>query len=249
MMSVVSDSDLIKRLGLEGTRLLKRSRATRLWSSLGFVFAPLVLFAVLGLFHIPRAGLIVVAAIYVILGVPALIVLLVAASKDGSRAAQAAGTYLDTPRYTHQEAIPKILLRMPVEGLDSWMAVNHVPNPASPAAKPDGSPAAGAGGSVRGLTNGSGDPKVFKARWTGVITGGAIAMAGVASAVIFVALEIASLVSGQPAASSVILLILLCVCCFAVGLPVMYGSSRKIARDRAQWYQDRDGSNSVTGVG
>jgi hypothetical protein len=49
-MSAVSDSELIKRLGSQGTRLLKRLRAIRVWSSLGFVFSPLLLFAVLGLF-------------------------------------------------------------------------------------------------------------------------------------------------------------------------------------------------------
>jgi hypothetical protein len=195
------------RLGPEGTRVLKRSNALRVWSSLGFVFLPLVVLATLALFRTPATSLVVAAAAYILVGVPTLIVLLVAAARSAGRAARAAGSYLDT-RYAHVDAIPKNLLRMPVEATSSLR---------------------------------------FEAKWTGVIVGGTIALIGVLFALSFVAVQIASLASNRPAGSSSVLLIVLCVCCFAVGLPVMYWATRKIAGQRAQWFEDHEPASRSEG--
>jgi hypothetical protein len=232
----VSDSDLIIRLGPEGTHFLKRARALRAGSSLAFVGLPIVLFSALALFRLGPTLLVVVALVYIVLGIPALIVVLVTASKDATRAARAAGSYLHTARYVQVEAIPKALLRMPVEGVDSWLAVNHVPNPARPASASNNPSDIGQSESTEKTPNSA----RFQARWTGIIIGGSVALLGVLFALTFVAVQVASLVSPRSAGSSSMLLIVACLCCFAVGLPVMYGSTRKIAAQRAQWYQNHD---------
>ncbi len=220
------DSALSVRLSPEGLRLLRRSRTMRIWGSSGFVVVPLILFPVLAVFRAPASATFVAAIAYVLIGVPALVVVMVFASRESDRAARVAGEHLNVRQYTSRDAIPKVLLRMPIEGVDSWLAVNHIPNPAQIAMgetnEPDRS-----------------NPGHYRARWTEVIAGGSIAMVGVILALWFVALQIVSLVRGVPASSWAILLVFLCVCCFAVGLPVMYRAARKVARLRAQWYQGR----------
>ena len=215
------------RIGPQAAALRRRALRTRIWSSLGTLFLPFVIFPILAAAEVPAVVALIVAILYLVVGIPTYVLLMVRASRDGTRAAHAAGEYLKTAQFARVDSVPKVVVRGPVEALDSWMAVNHVPNPALP----------GAGSS--GLTD-SPDSSVgdkFNAKWSGMVVGGSIAMGGVVFALILAGIEVGSLVTGASTGSTPIVLLVLCVCALVVGLSVLFSSARRIASRRAEWYR------------
>ena len=185
-----------------------------------------MIFPVLAAVRVPVGVAVGAAVLYLIIGIPAYIALMVRSSRDGTRAARAAGEYLRTAEYAHVDSVPKAVVRGPLEALDSWMAVNHVPNPALPTVATGATP-----------THASSDGDKFRAHWSGMVVGGSIAMCGVILALATAGIEIGSLVTGKPTGTAPTVLLFLCVCALVVGLSVLYSSARRIAGQRARWYQ------------
>ena len=217
--------DMTVRLGVRAVELRRKALSIRIWCSLVLLVAPLIILPLLASIPISGSIVLILSIAYLLIGIPLYIVVIVHSTHIDSNAALEAGKYLRTEKFAHVQSVPKVVLRGSSELVDSWLATNHIPNPA-----------------LREAENYSEGPEYTKSettrfhpKWSGMVIGGSISSLGIILALVFCGVEVASVVSGVASGFGSLIVLLLSICLLIVGLSILYYSAGQISRRRLQW--------------